>query len=482
MGRRDDATIAVIASRADRATVNTAQSTARAAAITARLDRLPSSPYLWRLLVLLSLGAFFEMYDLFLTAYIAPGLVRSHIFSASEKGLFGLPDQAAFASVTFAGLFLATFFFGSLADKYGRRSVFTFALVFYALATAAMACQNTRSGVLFWRFIAGLGVGVELVTIDAYVTELMPKSLRGKAFAVQQTIQFLAVPVVTLLSWQLIPIDPLGIAGWRWVVALPVLGAVVVWWIRRELPESPRWLGQHGRLDEAERVTSAIEARIANETGPLPAPAPSVPEIGSASIMELWKPPYGGRAIMLAMFNFCQAIGFFGFSNWVPQLLASRGASFTKSLQYSFIIALAYPISSLLCGLIADKIERKWQIVSAAICTACFGFLFSQMSSAAGLVILGVLITASNNLMSYSYHAYQAELFPTRIRARAVGFVYSFSRLSTVFTSFMIAFFLQNFGSRGVFAFIALAMAMVVVLIGVFGPRTNNLALEEISH
>jgi putative MFS transporter len=184
---------------------------------------------------------------------------------------------------------------------------------------------------------------------------------------------------------------------------------------------------------------------------------------------------------MLAMFNFCQAIGFFGFSNWVPQLLASRGASFTKSLQYSFIIALAYPISSLLCGLIADKIERKWQIVSAAICTACFGLLFSQMSSAAGLVILGVLITASNNLMSYSYHAYQAELFPTRIRARAVGFVYSFSRLSTVFTSFMIAFFLQNFGSGGVFAFIAFAMAMVVVLIGVFGPRTNNLALEETS-
>jgi putative MFS transporter len=97
MGWRDDATIAVIASRADRDTVNTAQSTARAAAISARLDRLPSSPYLWRLLVLLSLGAFFEMYHLFLTAYIAPGLVRSHIFNASEKGLFGLRDQAAFA-------------------------------------------------------------------------------------------------------------------------------------------------------------------------------------------------------------------------------------------------------------------------------------------------------------------------------------------------------------------------------------------------
>jgi putative MFS transporter len=91
------------------------------------------------------------------------------------------------------------------------------------------------------------------------------------------------------------------------------------------------------------------------------------------------------------------------------------------------------------------------------------------------------LITTTNNLLSYAYHAYQAELFPTRIRARAVGFVYSFSRVSTVFMSFMIAFFLQNFGTSGVFAFIAFAMVVVMISIGVFGPRTNNLALEEIS-
>ena len=97
------------------------------------------------------------------------------------------------------------------------------------------------------------------------------------------------------------------------------------------------------------------------------------------------------------------------------------------------------------------------------------------------MVILGSLITTTNNLLSVAYHAYQAELFPTRIRARAVGFVYSFSRVSTVFTSFMIAFFLQNFGTSGVFAFIAFAMVVVMISIGVFGPRTNNLALEEIS-
>jgi MFS transporter, putative metabolite:H+ symporter len=453
-----------------------------AAAITARLDRLPSSPYLWRLLVLLSLGAFFEIYDLFFTAYVSPGLIRSGIFSATEKGLFGLPDQAAFASATFAGLFLGTIVFAQVADKYGRRAIFTYALLWYALATAIMAFQDTRFGILSWRFIAGVGVGVELVTIDSYVTELMPKSMRGRAFAINQSIQFLAVPAVTLLSWLLIPIDPFGIAGWRFVVGFPVVGAIIVWWIRRELPESPRWLAQHGRIEEAEKITSAIEARIASETRqPLPAPDTPKVEVGSASFSEMWKSPYKNRAIVLAIFNFFQTIGFYGFGNWVPQLLASQGASFTKSLEYSFIIALVYPLGPLLCSLFADKIERKWQICIAAFGTAVFGLLFSQMSEAVMLVVFGILITTSNNLLSYSYHAYQAELFPTRIRARAIGFVYSFSRLSTVFTSFMIAFFLVNFGAPGVFVFIAFAMAVVIVSIGVFGPRTNNLALEEIA-
>ena len=92
------------------------------------------------------------------------------------------------------------------------------------------------------------------------------------------------------------------------------------------------------------------------------------------------------------------------------------------------------------------------------------------------LIALGVLITLSNNLLSFAYHAYQAELFPTRIRARAVGFVYSWSRLSTVFTSFMIGFFLDRFGTAGVFGFIAVSMGVVCVSIGVFGPRTRSIA------
>jgi putative MFS transporter len=454
-----------------------------AASITARLDRLPASREIWKLVILLSLGGGFELYDLLMTGYVAPGLVRSGIFSAGHTGLFGLPDQAAFASVTFAGLFVGTICFGYFADKFGRRNIFTWALLWYSIMTVIMACQSSVLAIDIWRFIAGVGIGVELVTIDTYIAELVPKEMRGRAFTVNQVIQFCSVPTVALLSWLLVPLDPFGIAGWRFVAGFPAIAAVLVFWIIRIVPESPRWLAQHGRLAEADRVTSVIEARVLAEKGSLPSPGPAaVEEHGTAGFGEMWHPPYRRRVIMFVVFNIFQTVGFYGFGNWVPQLLASQGAGFAKSLQYSFIIALASPTMPLLFLLFADKVERKWQICAAAIGVSVFGLLFSRQTDAALLILFGILITGCNNLLSYAYHAYQAELFPTRVRARAIGFVYSFSRLSTIFTSFIIAFFLQNFGSGGVFGFISAAMLVVVISIGGFGPRTRGLALEEISH
>ena len=110
-----------------------------------------------------------------------------------------------------------------------------------------------------------------------------------------------------------------------------------------------------------------------------------------------------------------------------------------------------------------------------------FGLCFAQMRLPALLILFGALVTLANNIMSFSFHAYQAELYPTRIRAMAVGFVYSFSRLSTVLSAFVIAFVLGRFGVAGVFTMIAACMGVVVLAIGLFGPRVTNRSLEEIS-
>jgi putative MFS transporter len=455
------------------------------AAITARIDRLPENRQIWWLVGLLSLAGTFEVFDLYQTAYIPAGLVRAGIFSGGAQGLFGLPDQAAFAASTFLGLFIGAIGFASVADRFGRRPIFVWALVAYSLATLAMALQSTANGIFLCRLLAGIGLGVELVTLDAYLVEIVPKHMRGKAAAITHAVSYLAIPLVALISYWLIPSDPFGVAGWRWVVLIGSSGAIAVWWLRMGLPESPRWLAQQGQTETAERIVAGIEARVEAELGhKLPPPEPTVPETHHiARFAEIWQPPYRRRTIMLMVFNFFQTVGVYGFTNWLPSLLAAQGHSVTKSLMYSAIIALVYPPWPLLWGFtVAERYERKWQIVVASGVAAVLGLVFALLTDPALLIACGVLIVGANTLMSYAYHPYQAELYPTRVRARAVGFVYSFSRLSTIFTSFMIAFFLREFGAAGVFVFISMSMLVVMASIGIFGPRTRGLALEEIAH
>ncbi|MDR3524097.1 MAG: MFS transporter [Acetobacteraceae bacterium] len=457
----------------------------RSAAILARLDRLPATRHIWTLVALLSLGGMFEFYELFMTGYVIPGLVKAGLLANVSVAIFSGP--ALFVASTFAGLFIGTFVFGFVADKYGRRTIFTWSMLWYSAATLIMAFQSTGFTVCMWRLIAGIGVGVELVTIDTYIAELVPRSIRGRAFAVNQTIQFAVVPIVAFVAYMLVPQQPLGIDGWRWVVLLGSVGALFVWFLRRGVPESPRWLIQQGRLDEAEAITAAIEANVRGDLGGAALPTPADHAVDKAeplgSFSEVWQGPYRTRTIMLMIFQFFQTFGFYGFAAWVPTLIAQQtGIKLGASLQYAFIIAIASPFGPALAYLFADKCERKWQLVGAAACVGVFGVFFSMQTTMTLLIVFGVLITLSNNVMSYAFHGYQTELFPTRIRARAVGFTYSFSRISTVFASFIIGFFLNTAGTGGVFGLIAFAMAMVVLSIGILGPRTRALELEQISH
>jgi putative MFS transporter len=457
----------------------------RSAAILARLDRLPATRHIWTLVVLLSLGGMFEFFDLFMTAYIVPALMKNGYLANAQVWIFKGP--ALFVSATFTGLFIGTSVFSFIADKYGRRAIFTFSMLWYCVATVVMAFQNDGYTVSLWRLIAGIGIGVELVTIDTYISELIPRHVRGRAFAVNQFVQFCAVPIVAFTAFEVVPIEIAGLPGWRWLVLLGSVGALFVWFLRRGVPESPRWLIQQGRLDEAEAVTAGIEAAVKADLGGAALPPPAAHAIDKAvplgRFAEIWQGEYRARTIMLMVFQFFQTFGFYGFAAWVPTLIAKQtGINVQSSLQYAFIIAIASPFGPLLAYFFADKIERKWQLVGAAICVGIFGVLFSQQNTMELLIVFGVLITLSNNVLSYAFHGYQTELFPTRIRARAVGFTYSFSRVSTVFASVIIGFFLETSGTTGVFGLIAFAMAMVVISIGGFGPKTNALELEEISH
>lgn len=460
------------------------QQTGRRITVAARLDRLPQSRYIRKLIILLSLGAWFEFYDLFFSAYVAPAFYSSGIFRPTTKGFLGFNGFASFVAALFAGLFVGTLIFSPVSDRLGRRAIFSFSLLWYSVCTFVMALQSTAPAINLWRFLAGIGLGVEMITVGVYISELAPKERRGEAFAFNQVLSFSAVPIAAFVSAALVPHRPMGLDGWRWVVILGASGAIFVWFIRRAIPESPRWLEQQGRIEEADRIMQDIEQRVRSESGVI-LPEPSLVEgdayLTRGSLGEIWNKNYRARTTLLIIFHVLQPIGYYGFAGWVPTLLLAQGVNVTQSLQFTFVMALASPLGPLVGMAFADVFERKWQIAWSALSIAVCGLLFAQQRTAAGVILFGVFITLGSNWMSFSYHTYQSELYPTRIRARAVGFVYSWSRLSTVFSSFLIALVLRNYGTAGVFTLIACSMLSVFGLIGGLGPRTTLRRLEEIA-
>src|SRR5690242_15389422 len=217
--------------------------------IAARVEKLPLGRFHRNFITLVSLGNFFDLFDIFLVAYIGAALQHS--------GFFSLTQFSSFVASGFLGMFFGTIFFGMGSDRFGRRAAFITLLLIYSAFTLLGAFAPSATWLIALRFFAGVGIGAEIVIIDTYVTELVPSYARGRYVAITQVAGFTAVPIVAILSRFLVPTHFL-IAGWRWVMVLGASGAVLTWWFRRRLPESPRWLESRGRISEAESVMASL--------------------------------------------------------------------------------------------------------------------------------------------------------------------------------------------------------------------------------
>lgn len=437
--------------------------------ISARLDRLPIVPaHVWACLAI-GVGLFFDFYDLFITTVLVTDL--PHPRHGSTLAM----------SATFGGMFVGTMIFSSVADLIGRRRAFLASIAVYSVASLACAISPNLWVLLAARVVAGIGIGAELPVADTYLSDLLPSRYRGRLTALAYTVGFVGVPVAGLMARVLLPQAPAGISGWRWMFVIGSLGAVVALFLRKSLPESPRWLEVVGRSDEAAAIVSRME-RSAAQRGPIPLPRLPERSTPPVSFATSWTRPVPRRRwLMMLIFQPLQGVGYYGFGTLALLVFTDRGYSIVTSLTFVALTYIGYPLGSLLSMTIIDRIDRRWLTVWSGLAMAICGVLFAFSHAPGAIVAFGFCYTAVSNVFSNSFHVYQVELFPTEVRARGGGVPYAVSRLTIGLMPFLLVPVLEHLGSAVAFGATGAAMIVAVGAIALLGSPSTGLSLEEIN-
>jgi putative MFS transporter len=443
--------------------------------VATRLDRLPITRMHLMAVLVVGLGIFFDLYEVFLAGTVSTALKDD--FHVGEDQLKPLLASA------FVGAFIGAVVMSRIADRLGRRRAFYLTLAVYSAFSVLAAFSPNVEMLIVCRFLAGLGIGGELPLCDAYLSDLLPARHRGRLIGWAYTVGFCGVPLAGFLALGIVPHSYLGVDGWRWMFLIGGLGAALCWVLRRRLPESPRWLEAMGRHEEADRIVRVFEESAHQGTVTPPRPQqPTAPATAEkAPLRQLVTPPWRTRTVMLVIFQILQVFGYYGFGTLAPLVLASKGYDIVHSLTFSALSFVGYPVGSLLSVFVIERIERKYLIMLSAFGMLAFGLGFGYAHNTAMIVAFGFCYTLVSNLFSNAYHVYQGELFPTRLRATGAGGAYSLSRLASAVMPYVLLPLLMNHGANAVFVFIACAMTAVIVNIGLLGPRTTGRSLEELT-
>jgi putative MFS transporter len=435
----------------------------------ARLDRLPTSAFHRRILALIAMGMFFDGFDVYLAATVLGATLKS--------GFSTLSQNAQFVSVTFAGMMLGAFLTGFLGDRYGRRFTYQANLAIFGLASIAAAFAPSMRVLLLLRFVMGLGLGAEIVVGFSTLTEFVPPQSRGRWLGVLSVIVVSSLPISALAGTLLIPSF-----GWRMMFALGGLGALIVWYLRKAMPESPRWLESVGREEEADAILRNIEQEISLKQGPLSPPARNKSAPASRNVASLFGPAFLPRMVVGAVTLIVANTMIYGFVTWLPTFFVQEGRSIASSFGYSFLMMLGAPVGSSIGAFTADSWGRKPTIIGASLCTILLGAIYPFIKDAVLLPIVGFLLMMPIYvLVTLLFAIYVPELFPTEVRLRATGICNTMGRGSTIVTPFVAVALYRSYGVGGVLSLMIGLLLVQILVVLLFGIEPKKRSLEEIA-
>ncbi|BCF93547.1 MFS transporter [Paraburkholderia largidicola] len=444
------------------------------ASIGARLDRLPLSGFHWRLLGLIAAGMYFDSFDIYIAGTVLAAMIHS--------GESTLSLNATFVSVTFIGMMTGAWLSGLLGDRFGRRFCYQFNLGIYGFASIAAALAPSIYWLIFFRLVMGVGMGAEIVVGYGTLSEFIPADWRGHFGTILNLIINTSLFLSTFLGWLIVPQY-----GWRWMFAIAGCGALFVWFLRKSMPESPRWLASRGRTDEAREIVERIETACGNAVS-YPANAPEQPSTrefyanDTGRLSDLFSRRLLTRTItaitvLVALFTVNYA-----FVSWIPTFLVKQGHSVSSSLGLTAVMFAGGPIGSLIAFALAEHLGRKWGIVLFSLVCVAFGVAYPFAQSAVAITALGFAITCCIYVLSsFSVATYVPELFPTELRLRGSGLANTVGRAVSIVVPYAVASAFMRFGIAGVLTLIVATLLIQALIVGVLGAETKQRSLESIA-
>jgi len=440
----------------------------------ARLERLPIAGFHRYVIGILAFAFFFELGDLQTLGLTAPVVIK-----AWKLGHTGITDIGNLTSWSFAGMFLGATLIGYISDLFGRKKSLISTVLIYSVFSLLNAFAMNLTEFSITRFLTGFGLSAMTVVGITYISEVFPAKRRGTYQGLIMTVGLAGIPLTTLVSRLLIPAAPWG---WRLVFVWGALGFICAT-LAVKMKESPRWLENRGRFNEANAIMNQIEEEVSKEKGTLAEPVEEVKAaIAKKGWGELFSKRYAGRTVVLLFLWVLQTLGFYGFVAWVPTLLVAHGFSLVHSLTWTFVMSIGAVPGAFIAYLLSDKIDRKWLVSIFAVLIAACGLIYGLTFNTVMIMVFGFLVNMFIQTFAPLLYAYTPELYPTEIRNSGSGLTYGVGRLFNIGNGFIVpAIYGAAHHYANVFIYIAACWGLLSIITFVFGPKTKGKALEIVS-
>lgn len=441
--------------------------------ISTRIDRLTSTPMLRRILFLTGIGWMFDAMDQGMVSGVMAAIGKSWELSTGQLGLLG--------SIGMLGMGLGAALSGMAADKWGRRTVITLTLVIYGIASILSGFSFNYPMLLVLRFITGFGLGGELPAASTLVSEFSPTKIRGRNVILLESFWAWGWILASLVAYLLIPVY-----GWR--IAFIVGGAPALFaaYLRKAIPESPRYLESVGRIEEADSLVRKMESQAGiTENFEINQEEDHHKHKHRIAFLELWSRKYIRSTIVLWVIWFGINFGYYGFVLWTPTFLTQNGFALVKSFEFTFIMCLAQLPGYFSAAWLVERLGRKKVLAIYFLGTAVSAWLFGHADSTAAVLVFGCLLYFFSLGAWGCVYAYTPEVYPTIARASGTGWASAFGRIGAFIAPLIVPVIYARVGQDKGFSYIFIIMAavfaVVAIVVGVFGKETKGKALEEIS-